>query len=299
MHAMRQAEVPQRPPRVLAAMHMRIMPPLAGPAASFDRRVDWLAAEAAGQLAAVQARVPGKDWMHMLCSTCLSPMLTGWQQHADALAEALQARCSLRPLALLKPYQCVGWGYALRFAAQLPGVRHVALTIVDADLHGVLQASYEREIGRVGFGVTTLALALPEHTAVPLCGGPYANRGFTEFMHAIKATQRGRERLPTFLPFLPEGLAGLAERMLGNEGLWPNRHALYGHAFGADPWIGLIEWLRAEPPRAAQAVVLGAFAYNGYIAVGQFEVTPESHVVLRAFGDSALPAAACPERALQ
>lgn len=276
-------------PRVLAALHKRIHPPLAGQGASFEVRVQWLVEEAARQLAELQAYAPGRRWLHMVCSTCLSPMLTGWEQHAQALAQAIETRCDLRPSALLLPYQCAGWGWALRYAGQLPGPQHVALSIIDADLHDVLQQSYEQEIGRVGFGVTTVAVVIPEHAQLPHCAGPFANRGFTDLMHAIKATRRTAGRLPTFLPFLPEGLAGMAERMIGNEGLWPNRHELYGHTFGADPWIGLMEWLRADPLRAPQPVLLGAFAYNGYITLAHFEATPNTHISLQAFDDLALP----------
>src|SRR5688572_18348601 len=122
-------------PQVLAALHTRIAPPLAGRDASFDDRLAWLADELGDQLDGVHTAVPPRGWLHLICSTCLSPMLTGWDAHAQALADRLQARSAVRPVAMLQPYQCAAWGYALRFAGSLPGLRHVVLSIVDADLH--------------------------------------------------------------------------------------------------------------------------------------------------------------------
>src|SRR5262249_47181343 len=71
------------------------------------------------------------------------------------------------------------------------------------------------------------------------------------------------------------------ERIIGTQNLWPNRHDDYGHTFGADPWIGLIEWHKAQASTLPQRVTLGAFAYHGYFTLCSFHVPPSIHVALR------------------
>lgn len=274
-------------PQVLAALHTRIVRPLIGREASFDERAAWLRGEVCRQLSEAMATAPDERWLHMVCSTCLSPMFTGWQHNATAWADQVHAHCGVRPVALLRPYECAGWGYALRFAGTHTGGGHVALSIVDADLHDVIATAYERVIGRIGFGVTTLGLHLPPQPELPRCGGPFPNHAFNEFLHAVKALHRQHGRTPTFIPFLPAGFAGVAERMIGTDMLGPNRHAFYGHTFGADPWIGLIEWLQAHPLQHRRAVTLGAFAYDGYFTAGNLAVSPATRVALAHFGPAA------------
>lgn len=261
-------------PEVRGVMHTRIAPPLAGRAASYAERVQWLCDELCAQLNQVEAHAPGRQRLHVVCTTCMSPMLTGSPTQCEQLADQILVRCGVRTAGWLQPYQCAGWGYALRFAAQLGSVRHLTLSIVDADLHDAVSAAYRDAIGAIGFGVTTIDLTLPQPCALPQCGGPHANRAFNEFLHAIKTLHRQHGARPTFIPFLPDGFAGIAERMIGRDALAPNRHAAYGHTFGADPWIGLIEWFQTRRPDDTQTVTLGAFAYDGYYTVCDFSVPP-------------------------
>ena len=168
-----------------------------------------------------------------------------------------------------------------------------AVVMVPVEGDHVLMVRQPRE------AVEEFTLELPAGTQVPLCAGPAPNHGFTDLLHAVRAHQKRSGPQPLFMPFLPEGLAGIARRTLGDT-LGPNRHAHYGHSFGSDPWIGLAEWLRTRPPAADQPVTLGAFAYDGYYTVGSVCVGPWTQVELRAdcqarchAGGSAAPADAC------
>lgn len=113
-----------------------------------------------------------------------------------------------------------------------------------------------------------------------MCAGPAPNHGFTELLHAVRACQKEGGARPTFLPFLPDSLGGIAARMVG-QSLGANRHRHYGHTFGSDPWIGLAEWLRERAPDAACQALVGAFAYDGYYTLGCVEVGPGTRVELR------------------
>jgi hypothetical protein len=314
-------------PRVQSLCSRRIVAPLLGQDASFQDRLDWLAGEIGDQLAEAHgplSRISGRGRgvralqgqqdgtapspqpspadagegasggaLALLCTTTLSKRVSGCGSTMRRLFDRLQARSGLRPAGLLEGYQCAGWGYALRFAATHTRRRRLLLSIVDADLHDIMGTGYEDAVGAIGFGVTTVALELPAGTQVPLCAGPFPNHGFTDLLHAVRAHQKRSGPQPLFMPFLPDGLAGIARRMLG-ESLGPNHHAHYGHSFGSDPWIGLAEWLRAQPPAADQPVTLGAFAYDGYYTVGSVCVGPWTQVELRADCRAAAPAEALP-----
>lgn len=283
-------------PRVQSLCSRRIVAPLLGQAASFQDRLDWLAGEIGDQLAEahVPARRANEVPLALLCTTTLSKMVSGRNSTMRRLFDRLQARSGLRPAGLLEGYQCAGWGYALRFAATHTRRRRLLLSIVDADLHDMMGTGYEDVIGAIGFGVTTIALELPAGAQLPLCAGPAPNHGFTDLLHAVRAHQKRSGPQPLFMPFLPDGLAGIARRTLG-DALGPNRHAHYGHSFGSDPWIGLAEWLRAQPPAAEQPVTLGAFAYDGYYTMGSVCVGPWTQVELRTDCGTAVSADACPE----
>jgi hypothetical protein len=268
-------------PIVHAALHSRIRAPFGGHSSRAEQRMDWLAEEVCTQLDEVRATEPGVPWQHILCTTCLSPMLTGWPQHADSFTDRIEASTGIRPMALLQAYQCAGWGYALRFAGQQAGVHRLAISIIDADIHEAVSRPYVAAIGRIGFGVTTLGIEIPPGATLPRCGGPLPNRAFNEFLHAVKTSHRELGRVPTFIPFLPEGFAGVAERIIGTHNLWPNRHDDYGHTFGADPWIGLVEWRQAHPQSHPHTVTLGAFAYHGYFTLCSFLVPASIHVAIR------------------
>lgn len=268
-------------PIVRAALHSRIRAPFGGHSSCAEQRMDWLADEVCAQLDEVRTTEPSAPWQHILCTTCLSPMLTGWPRHAESFTDRIEAGSGIRPMALLQAYQCAGWGYALRFAGQQAGAQRLAISIVDADIHEAVSSAYVAAIGRIGFGVTTLGIEIPTGATLPRCGGPLPNRAFNEFLHAVKISHRELGRVPTFIPFLPEGFAGVAERILGTQNLWPNRHDDYGHTFGADPWIGLVEWRQAQTSVQAQTVTLGAFAYHGYFTLCSFQVSASMHVALR------------------
>ncbi len=267
-------------PHVHVVLHKRITPPLLGPEAELAARIDWLADEACRQLRRALAAMNRPRCLNFVCSTSLSKVFSSRPQHVQKLLDRLQAHGGVSGAGLLQAYQCAAWGWALRFAATRSDKRFLVLSIVDADLHELWDAGFEPMIGKLGYGVSTVGLELPPGMALPRCEGPFANRGFTDLLHAVRARHKQFGRTPTFLPFLTEGLAAIAQRTIGADVLAPNKHARYGHVFGADPWIGLIEWLQAQPVSGPTPVTLGAFAYDGYFTLADLEVGPQTLVEL-------------------
>lgn len=273
------AGIPGSVPRVLHLSSRRIAPRLLGDDASFKRRLEWLTEEIGDQLAAALRPPAGAQPLSLICTTTLSKMVTGWTRNARALLDRIEVRTGVRPAGVLEGYQCAGWGYAVRFVATQTNRRWLLLSIVDADLHDFMLRGYEDVIGAIGFGITTVSLDLTDGTRPSLCAGPAPNHGFTDLLHAVRAQHKRIGPLPTFMPFLPEGLAAIAKRVLGDS-LGPNRHDCYGHTFGSDPWIGLAEWLQTHRPPGERQVTLGAFAYDGYYTTGSVSVGPWTRVDL-------------------
>lgn len=263
-----------------AIVHARVVAPLLGDEASFEDRLAWLRDELGDQSARVGEAMMGGSRMHLVCTSMLSKVATGWDVYRRGFFDAVTARCGERPAGLLQAYQCAGWGYAIRFAAQHTDCRWLTLTILDADLHELFSREYEVNLGKIGYGVTTVGLEMPSGLVPPCCDGPLPNHGFTDMLHALRARRRTTGPVTTFLPFMPEGLDRIARRSVG-DCLAPNRHADYGHCFGADPWIGVIERLRAQPPAVPECVTLGSFAFSGYYAIGSVQVGPWTRVELR------------------
>jgi hypothetical protein len=278
-HTIRSAES-RSLPKVHAVVHSRVLAPLLGDEASFEDRLTWLRNEVGDQAARMSAIVNPVSHLQLVCTSMLSKVATGWENYRHDFLDAVTARSGKRPAGFLQAYQCAGWGYAIRFAAQHTDCRWLTLTIVDADLHELFSDEYEVNLGKIGYGVTTVALELPPRSLPPNCDGPLPNHGFTDMLHALRARRKETGAVSTFLPFMPPGLDGIARRSVG-DCLAPNRHADYGHCFGADPWIGVIERLRAQAPTALECFTLGSFAFSGYYAIGSVQVGPWTWAELR------------------
>ncbi len=280
-------------PRLRAALHWRIEPPFAADLA-WDERVSAAGRVLGTQCAQACERAGFAPELLLLNSTMLSLALTMPGPATRRFDDAIARACGLRPAAMLNAYQCASWGFALRHAAFHRGVRRVAIAIVDVDLHEMAWQRSHPVIGDCGFGVTTL---LFETGRSPRCSGPHANSAFNELLMAARAHQQAQGARPTFLPFVRGQLAATATRLLARDSLAPNRYDRYGHCFGADPWIGVIERYRDDPQDAA--LLAGAIAYNGYFTLSDVALDASAALGFEQFaGDAAslgrLPRAAAP-----
>ena len=275
--------------RLLAATHWRIDSRFAPHRDGMLQRLDLLADYVGLQARSVLDRFGNPECDHLLCSTHLSNALSNVPSRTGQLFDGIAVRTGRRPQGLLHAYECAGWGFALRFMARYTDQPLLLLSIVDVDLHHMSWYEYHPSIGHSGFGMTTLLLALPaDWDQVGQAKGPYADSGFREFIRAVRARRRPDASLPSFIPFLRDDLRAIAERLLGADTIPANRLADYGHCFGSDPWISLIEWFRQSPQSEPQTVPVGAFAYNGYYSLCDVEVTPDSWLEFERFsGDRA------------
>lgn len=263
-------------PRLRAALHTRIEAPFATGLADWQDRAERAGAMAGRQLAAAVAAHGQVPETTFVASTLLDPSVTTQPPALLRFCAAFEAASGQRLHGLVNAYLCAGWGFVLRHAMRNTRLRRIALSIVDLDLHDMAWQLDHPVIGRSGFGMSALLFDLPPaREALPGCGGPFANSAFTEFVMALR-TPRARHGLaPTFLPFTQPALHGTAERVLGADTLAPNRYARWGHCFGSDPWIGMIEWLATQPdesPAPTTRVLAGAIGFNGYYTVSALDV---------------------------
>lgn len=269
-------------PLLHAALHWRVEPPFARAAASWLDR-----AALAGRLAGAQfARATSRRGFEIEAVFVISTILDGsFTASADAVAcfeDAFAASAGRRLHGIVNAYLCAGWGFALRYVMSHTALRRLALCIVDLDLHDM---EWQREhplIGRSGFGLSTLLFQLPPAPGrLPECGGPYTNSAFSEFVMALRAHGLREGASPTFLPFTQTALHAMAQRLLADGQLAPNRYDTLGHCFGSDPWIGVIEWFSATSPTRRVRVLAGAIGFNGYYTLSDIDVQRELAVEFR------------------
>ena len=275
---------------LLAAHHLRIDPPFLPDASGLEAQVDALARCIGAQLLLAWGSCGRRTEDVVLSSTVLSGAISGDTAVANSLLDGIEAIVGCRPVGILHSYMCTGWGYAIRFFGQHVRVSHLTVVVVDVDVHDFNFRRAHAPIGWFGFGVTTAVLRLPgEGDAALMCGGPYQGSAFNELIRAMKMLYaQGRPPL-SFVPYLRDDMIRIVRRVLGEDGLAPNRYEDFGHCFGSDTWIGVIDELLQRPPAQAYEVAMGAIAFNGYFCVCRLQVGPATAVSFQCTAGDALP----------
>jgi hypothetical protein len=282
----------QGPAALLAAVDWRIGFPFV-PKAAFPEDAICVLARCIGAQVRSMARAVGElPTDYIVSTTNLTPLLVGDPALANRFLDKITRSCSLRPAAILAGYECAGWGYALRFYSQHTAARRLLMTIVDVDLHNYSLLTSDMYWGRSGYGATTLLFEMPEQGLNVVTGhAPHTRSGwgnhiraFANLSHALKMRQLGSGRRHfVSAPFLPPEVRQTLERIVGQDRLFPNRLDTYGHCFGSDPWIGVIEWLQNAAPSVQETVIVASLAHNGYHTMCDVTVTPDTKVELKRF----------------
>jgi len=265
---------------LLAALHWNIVPPFAQENPQLAGQVDVIGRCVAAQVRAVMpAGHQGAPIDLMLCSTVISGAITGMTAISERLFNVIESECRLRPLAHLHAYMCAGWGYALAYFLRHTDSRLVMLSMVDVDIHDLAYHRNHTQIGKLGFAITTLLLGLPvDRIDKVRTGGPFGGSAFKEFVLALRQHNDLHKPTLSFIPFFGPGLSSIAERIIGTANLGVNRHDDYGHCFGSDPWIGIIEWLQRTPLDERINVSTGMVALSGYFALCNVGLSPQTRI---------------------
>ena len=185
-------------PLLQAAVHWRIEPPFAPEIENWEQRVDLAGQLAGAQLGYASRQIGFEGEELVVSSTILSTAVTMETDSEDRFYDAIERHSGRMPQGILNAYLCTGWGYALRYFIRHTNAKHLAISIVDVDLHNLDWQLKHPIIGPSGFGVTTLLFSLPEdRNSQPHCSGPHPNSAFNEFIFALKAHQAQHGAQPT------------------------------------------------------------------------------------------------------
>jgi hypothetical protein len=267
---------------LLAAVDWRVASPFAPDTTSSAEATDLLARCVGTQLRDLAGSFGPLPEDYVLCTTILSPWIDRDPLRSEALLGTIAATGGRRPKGLIRAYECSTWGFALRFFSRHSAARRVMLTIVDIELPEYSFLSTFPLWGKSGFGLTTLVLELPQQSPVGLTvGSTEPPRIFVDFARTMRRHREAHGLKPTFLTFMRADMWYTIERIIGSEGLGPNRNDEHGHCFGSDPWIGIVEWLQQDPLTESRVVTAAAVAYNGYFAMADILVSPATLGELR------------------
>lgn len=218
---------------------------------------------------------------HFLCSTMLElPFTSGDIQLQDLQAPGQKHLVS----SYINTYECASWGYSLRYylqqmaaAGQQQG--YLLFSILDAN---VLRLSFWRENenwGHSGFGLTTVVLYCNdvEQAQQQLTTGCAQTWNSTpEFATLIRRYVSQRQNITLSLPFFPENIRQIFDKLLQQQPKLADRHKRWGHVFGSDPWLNLIEHQCATSAASEGLYMPASIALNGYYCWVEVRLTDTS-----------------------
>lgn len=271
------------------ASYWRYHAPCFGAGAALEPAIAAMADGIAEQAARALA-MAGPAWQptdFVICSTIVSAMVTDVAgDRARLFRSHLQQRLPQRTPYVVNAYECASWGYVLRHCACLPGTRRVLLAIADLDVHQFAhwtEADLWRNLwGHTGFGVSVLCLDLDEEAREALLLSAGGANPMMEFAKQLKTAIALHPQAALCQPFFPLKTQEMFAKLVGTPNPLPDLHAAWGHCFGSDPWIALIERHRAAADGEAPAAALVAsLAFNGYSAVARIDLAPDLQVDLQ------------------
>jgi hypothetical protein len=222
--------------------------------------------------------------LNMVVSTMLDmPFTSGWMRWSDVAAQAARYTRS-PPQNSVCGYECASWGYVLRYARRhtRPAAPYVVLTICDANVFNLSYWYENPSWGHSGFGVATVVLCNEGHgLELVQCRMSKSAHAFGEFCLELRNLMASDTSILVSPPYFPENIAALYHRLLPVERLLPNRHAQYGHSFGADPWIALIEQRRNKLDRPGDRFLATSIALSGYWCMAEVALHPAGRFLIQ------------------
>jgi hypothetical protein len=213
---------------------------------------------------------------NMVVTTMLDmPFTSGWLRWPD-LQLAMRRHTNTCPETLLSAYECSSWGFALRYAKSLEASSRrlpplILLTILDINILNLSHWYENPNWGRSGFGIATVVLRCTDDDHLS-CNIAKAANGFGEFCVDLRNRMFADTGLIVTPPFFPKSISVLYDRLLPSERLLPNRVDVWGHSFGADPWISLIEQRWAHPDRLNERYLATSVSLNGYWCTAELKI---------------------------
>ncbi|WP_321818266.1 MULTISPECIES: hypothetical protein [unclassified Paraburkholderia] len=213
--------------------------------------------------------------VNMVVSTILDmPFTSGWIEWDD-IASQMPSWTSAVPHNLVTAYECSSWGFVLRYANLFE--RHqpyIVLSIVDINLFDLTHWHENPNWGKSGFGIATVVLKFSGDDTIQ-CDVARSANGFGEFCVGLRNYMERDKAVRVTPPFFPPNISALYDRLLPRERLLPNLVDQYGHSFGSDPWIALIEHRLAKRDRPGERYLATSVSLNGYWCFAELEFATE------------------------
>jgi hypothetical protein len=221
---------------------------------------------------------------NMVVTTMLDmPFTVGWLTWSE-LRQACARHTDTVPQSLVSSFECSSWGYVLRYAHSLvragrPLPPLMAITVIDINIFNLSYWHANPNWGESGFGVATVVVRLDPSGRVD-CNVAKAANGFGEFCIDLRNRMQADPTVIVTPPFFPPHISALYDRLLPQDRLLPNRVDTWGHSFGADPWIALIEQ-RQLPHARANRYLATSVSLNGYWCCAELQLGEGSNFVLQ------------------
>ncbi len=224
---------------------------------------------------------------HFLCSTMLElPFTSGAASLEDVNGNNSDA-CAYS--SFINTYECASWGYSLRYyLKQNPHCRYLLVSILDANVLRLNFWKQNENWGKSGFGLCTFLLEvtqdeLADETENPIKANCAVTHNSTpEFATIIRRMVTGREDITLALPFFPESIRQIFTRMLGSFQQLPDLHDRWGHCFGSDPWLSIINQGVTQGFREPTKILACSIALNGYYCMAEVVANAQSRFYLEA-----------------
>lgn len=253
-----------------------------------EKSFDWLAGLIHAQTEQVLEHLSEAEKAqidrHFLCSTMVEmPFTTGDIAWSD-VAEKLTEKGPHNPDTYINAYECASWGYSLRHYltyAKPAKSRFLLVSILDANLYDLTFWRYNENWHESGFGITTILLEVSgEVTNELMTQCALTHNSMAEFATVVRRTVSGRENVCLALPFFPDHIQDMFNKLLAKQWRLPDLHDDWGHCFGSDPWLSILCHSIENPPIEEQKYMAASLALNGYFAMAEVVVNQNTQLIL-------------------
>ena len=205
----------------------------------------------------------------IFASTVISPGLWHGTARLKRLERRVQALTGCGTVLVCTGFRCVSWVHALVHAASHMEVRTVLLLIVDLELDDLNWLTADRSWGTSGEGI--LAALLDRDDADGWAGSveqtPGGRNPVVDFAMYVKRSAAACDG-GICGPFFAEAVARNYDMLARSETGSARYYDIYGHCFGADPWIALAHHGLASDPDG-RLRLLPSMAINRYVGAVQ------------------------------
>ncbi len=220
---------------------------------------------------------------HFLCSTMIElPMTTGdisWSEISAMLVEHGENQ----PDTFINAYECASWGYSLRhYIKQGTNSGFMLVSIIDANVYDLEFWRYNEHWHSSGFGITTVLLEITApltNELVTQCA--LTHNSMAEFATVVRRVATHRENCELAMPFFPDNIQEMFNKLLVNKPRLKDRHQDWGHCFGSDPWLSILCHGLENKIKQPTNYLACSLALNGYFAMAEVKVTPDTMLIMQ------------------